>query len=126
MFVLYIVPPPKSYTLTTYKTDKYYHKIFSVRQSNGKYTPMANVYWLKDKNLSSDDIIKILENSSNGLAWTVTTDNDDYTRWRRSDNNIEATHRKQDGRLNIYRKEFAEWKNKYSDKNKKLILKIME
>ena len=126
MVVMYIIPPPNPYTLQIYKTDEYYHRIFSIRQSNGKYAPMADVYWLQDKMLSNDDVIKILEKGSNGLGWTVTTDNADYTRWRRSDNRVEATHRKKDGRLVIYRRGFAEWKNKYGEKNRELILKIME
>ena len=124
--ILYFIHPPEPYILQTYKTEKFLHKTFSVKQPNGKYIPMADVFWLKNKILSTDDILHILKKTNLGLTWTKTTDNSDYTRWRRSDNKAEATYRKKDGRLILYRKEFAEWKIKYGKKNKDLLIKIMQ
>jgi superfamily II RNA helicase len=125
--ILWLLPdPPKPYTLDTVKAGEYYQKTFSVRQTEGKYVPMAHVYWLQDKLLSADDVIKILQASNAGYVWTANFDDSNYTRWRRSDDKIEATHRKQDGRLLIYRKEFAEWQNKHKERNAELILRIMK
>ena len=90
---------PKPYQLKTIKIGKYYKKTFTVQQLNGKYVPMNHVYCLKNKHLSTDDVIKILKASNGGHVWTATFDDKNYTRWRRSDNKIEATHRKKDGKI---------------------------
>ena len=56
--------PPKKYTLNTEKGE-YYHKLFKVRQPDGKYVPMVSVFWGIEKELTIDDISKILKALSN-------------------------------------------------------------
>ena len=118
--------PPEKYTLTTIQTDEYYHRLFNVRQPTGKYVPMVSVFWGVDKTLSVDDTSKILTANSAGYSWTAKDDDSDYTRWYRSDGKLGATYRKKDNKLVIYRKEFAEWQNRYGKINKGLIQKVME
>ena len=126
MFCVLWGSPPEKYTLTTAKTDGYYHRLFNVRQPNGKYVPMVSVFWKADKPLSANDVSQILTANSAGYGWTAKYDDSDYTRWYRSDGKLGATYRKKDGRLLIYRKEFAEWQNKHGEQNKELILRVME
>ena len=123
--IIYFLPSEK-YTLNTTKIDGYYHRLFRVKCPNGQFIPMVSVFWGVEKPLSVDDTSKILMANSGGCEWTAKDDNIDYTRWYRSDGKLGSTYRKKDKKLVIYRKEFAEWQNKYGKKNKELIYRIME
>lgn len=116
--------PP--YKFSTVRSGSYYVKEFSGRNAKGDYLPMVMVYWRTEGLLTEPEIVKLLDSHRSGFTWAVRDDNDDYTRWYRSDDRLGATHRKKDGRLCIYTRGFAEWQQANRESQRNLILKILQ